>query len=175
MNLAANKSAIIIKEIIYKNDQVQFKDKMRIDHGANIHCQSPSFSSDETKIAFFSNKGQGNNLYAVYYSDLKSGRTKDKLVAEKAFPNTLLTHGPAWVDNHILLYVKHSSSEKYPIYYVDIRSMQRHNLNINTILNKDLVVWKNNGEYKLLYISIGKADDRNLTKNKIYLAKLNLQ
>ena len=171
LNMAQNKSVIHILKIKIENGIIQFRNLLKIDHGRNVHCKSPSFSRDESKVAFFSNKGSGGDLYSIYYRNLPKGK-RDVLVARESLPNTILSHGPAWLNNNIILYVKHSSREEYPIYYKDLTTGKTYNLNTGTIMNKDLVVWQKGDLYKLLYISIGNKKDGSLTKNKIYLAKL---
>ena len=174
MDLTANKSSIIVNKLVLKADKIKLKKIIRIDHGRNIHCQSPSFSPDETKIAFFSNKGHGNDIYSIYYRDLPSGG-RDHLIAQKALKNSMLNHGPAWLNNNLIVYVKYSSRDKFPIYYRDIRKNQGEKLNIPTLMNKDVIAWRKGDSYHLLYASIGKKGDRDLTKNKIYLVELKIQ
>ncbi len=172
--LNSNKSNVVIAKIKPNGNNLELIEKRVIDNGPNIHNQSPSWSPDSKKIAYYSNMKTKDDVFSIYIYDLNESKKQKKPAAEKAFKKTMMNRGPTWLNNDIIVYVKHAPKENYPIYYTSATKKKEKKLNINTTMNKDISIWEEGGYYKMLFVSIGELTNDNIAWNKIYQAKLRL-
>ena len=164
-----NTTFIIIAKKIYKHGKLNIKIIDQIGYDYGIHCQSPSFSPDSKKIAYYTNVDTKKEIYSIYVYSINNKRKIR--VAQKALRKTIENRGPTWLDNHIIVYVKHEDQEKYPVYYATLNGIDRP-LGIQTTINKDISVWKRDGYYNMIFTSFGKLGDANKIYNKIFTVKL---
>lgn len=170
--LNSNKSNVVIAKIKRNGNNLELIEKRFIDNGPNIHNQSPSWSPDGKKIAYYSNMKTKDDVFSIYIYDIEN--KKHTLAAEKAFKKTMMNRGPAWLNDDIIVYVKHAPKENYPIYYTSVSKKKEKKLDINTTMNKDISIWKEGNYYNMLFVSIGELTNDNIAWNKIYQAKLRL-
>lgn len=167
-----NRSSVFLVGIDIKGRKIKIQEVKEIGFGPGIHCQSPSFSPDSKKIAYYTNKDTKTEMYSIYVHKINQKKDlKELKIAKKALRKTLVNRGPTWLGNDIILFVRHSQDEKYPICYANLKGTETK-LGLETTGNKDISVWREGGVYNLIFTSIGKLTDYKMIYKKIYTAKV---